>query len=58
MITNKTATGIVAEAMQSLECPCASSCYRLFKTSYFKHGKVGHFVIACIGLLLHSYRID
>lgn len=60
MMTNKmaTATGVVAEVMQSLECPCASSCYRSLKTSYFKHRKVGHFVTACIGLLLFSHRTD
>lgn len=60
MITNKmvTATGAVAEAMQSLECPCGSSCYRWLKTSYFKHRKVGHFATACIGLLLFSHRTD
>lgn len=58
MTTNKMATGLVAEAMQSLTCPCCSSCYRLFKTSYFKHRKVGQFVIACIGLLLYFHHID
>ena len=60
MITNKMvmATGAVAEVTQSLECPCGSSCYRWLKRSYFKHRKVGHFVTACIGLLLFSHRTD
>lgn len=59
MITNKMATATsVAEVMQSLECPCGSSCYRSLETSYFKHRKVGHFVTACVGLLLFCHRID